>query len=350
MRPGAPTIILVAAAVTAAACGERAAGGAGPAVGSAGPAAGSAGAAGHGDRRAAIDDAQLTKLLREADAHGAVLVTEVATGAVVASAGVGRDVAAPVLPLSVIKLCLAALWWEHDRGDGDFAYRGRRVTVHDVLVDGWDHPGEEMAIELRRTLGAQAMLAELRGYGLGAGLTLPGDADDARWGSALSIGEHDAVVTLPIVAGFLRAIGGGTSLLRPETRQRLQSAMRGAVEQGTAKSAGARLGAMSSIDERSESGGEGPCRLRRRGGGPPPFDRLAPRRQDRHRAVRRGAARRLVRRADLRSRRAAIYGRRVRRAPRTGRRRGRGNRRRDRPASRREAMTSRMAMVGLRGQ
>jgi hypothetical protein len=216
-------------------------------VGSAGPAAGSAGAAGHGDRRAAIDDAQLTKLLREADAHGAVLVTEVATGAVVASAGVGRDVAAPVLPLSVIKLCLAALWWEHDRGDGDFAYRGRRVTVHDVLVDGWDHPGEEMAIALRRTLGAQAMLAELRGYGLGAGLTLPGDADDARWGSALSIGEHDAVVTLPIVAGFLRAIGGGTSLLRPETRQRLQSAMRGAVEQGTAKSAGARLGAMSSI-------------------------------------------------------------------------------------------------------
>ena len=103
------------------------------------------------------------------------------------------------------------------------------------------------------------MLAELRGYGLGAGLTLPGDADDARWGSALSIGEHDAVVTLPIVAGFLRAIGGGTSLLRPETRQRLQSAMRGAVEQGTAKSAGARLGAMSSIDERSESGGRGPA-------------------------------------------------------------------------------------------
>ena len=254
MRPGAPTMILVAAAVIAVVCGcsERAVGGA--AVGSAGPAAGSAGAAGHGDRRAAIDDAQLTKLLREADAHGAVLVTEVATGAVVASAGVGRDVAAPVLPLSVIKLCLAALWWEHDRGDGDFAYRGRRVTVHDVLVDGWDHPGEEMAIELRRTLGAQAMLAELRGYGLGAGLTLPGDADDARWGSALSIGEHDAVVTLPIVAGFLRAIGGGTSLLRPETRQRLQSAMRGAVEQGTAKSAGARLGAMSSIDERSESG------------------------------------------------------------------------------------------------
>ena len=36
-----------------------------------------------------------------------------------------------------------------------------------------------------------------------------GDADDARWGSALSIGEHDVSVTLSSVASFLRAIGGG---------------------------------------------------------------------------------------------------------------------------------------------
>ena len=65
-----------------------------------------------------VDDAQLARLLREANANGAVLVTDVATGAVVASAGRGRDVGAPVLPLSTIKLYLAALWWEHDRGDG----------------------------------------------------------------------------------------------------------------------------------------------------------------------------------------------------------------------------------------
>src|SRR5439155_15259200 len=71
--------------------------------------------------------------------------------------------------------------------------------------------------------------------------TLPEDAADGSWGSALSIGEHDVQVTLPEVAGFLRAIGGGAPLLRPETQQRLQSAMRDAVERGTAKSAGARL-------------------------------------------------------------------------------------------------------------
>src|SRR5437762_209480 len=62
--------------------------------------------------RSALDDARLARLLRDADAHGAVLVTDMSTGAVVASAAIGRDVAAPVMSLSVIKLYVAALWWE----------------------------------------------------------------------------------------------------------------------------------------------------------------------------------------------------------------------------------------------
>ena len=187
----------------------------------------------------AIDDAQLGALLRESGT-GAVLVTDVATGRVVASAASGRELAAPVMSLSVIKLYVAALWWEHGRGDGDFVVRDRHVTVRDMLIDGWDRPGEEMAVALRRELGAAAMLAALRGYGLD-GLALPADADDARWGSALSIGEHDVRVTLAQVARFLGAIGGGSRLLAPETQRRLQSALRDAVERGTAKSAGARL-------------------------------------------------------------------------------------------------------------
>jgi len=186
-----------------------------------------------------IDDAQLAALLRDAGT-GAVLMTDVATGRVVASAAIGRDLAAPVMSLSVIKLYVAALWWERGRGDGDFVVRDRHVTVRDMLVDGWDLPGEEMAVALRREIGAAAMLAALHGYGLD-GLALPADADDARWGSALSIGEHDVRVTLAQVAGFLGAIGGGSTLLRPETQRRLQSAMRDAVERGTAKSAAERL-------------------------------------------------------------------------------------------------------------
>src|SRR6185436_6540201 len=168
----------------------------GPGGATSGPIGATSGRASQGDRRAAIDDALLAKLLRDADAHGAVLVTDVATGAVVASAAVGRDASAQLLPLSVIKLYLAALWWQHDRGDGDFLYRGRHVTVDDVLIDGWDRPGEEMAIDLRSTLTPQAMLSQLRTYGVGPGLSLPPDADDTRWGSTLSIGEHDVLVTL----------------------------------------------------------------------------------------------------------------------------------------------------------
>jgi len=187
----------------------------------------------------AIDDAQLAALLRDVGT-GAALVTEVATDSVVASAASGRDLAAPVMSLSVIKLYVAALWWDRGHGDGDFVVRDRHVTVHDMLVDGWDHPGEEMAIALRRELGGPAMLAALRSYGLD-GLALPADADDARWGSALSIGEHDVQVTLAQVASFLGAIGGSSRLLAAETQRRLQSGMRGAVERGTAKSAGARL-------------------------------------------------------------------------------------------------------------
>src|SRR5262249_22924897 len=160
---------------------------------------------------AGVADAELAALLRDAGVQGAIVVSDVATGSL-RSAAVGRDVAAPVLPLSGIKLYVAALWWEHGLGGGDFAVRDRPVTVHGMLVDGWDRRGEEMAVALREKLGAAAMLAQLRAWGLDQ-LTLPGDADDARWGSALSIGEHDALVTLSSVAGFLRAIGGGSTLL-----------------------------------------------------------------------------------------------------------------------------------------
>src|SRR5204862_705867 len=137
----------------------------------------------------------------------------------VVSAGVGRDVAAPVLPLSVIKLYVAALWWDHGAGDGSLQEPGvGRVSVHDVIALGYDRPGEQMAVILRRRIGAEAMLAELRRYGLGtrpASLTLAADAGDAAWGDSLSIGEKNMTVTLDQVSRFLRAIGlGGQGLLK----------------------------------------------------------------------------------------------------------------------------------------
>ncbi len=181
-------------------------------------------------------------LLRDAGARGAVLALDVDTGAIVARGGVDRDPAAPVLPLSVVKLYTAALWWDQQLGDGDFPHPRRpvRVSVHDVLVDGYDRPGELIALELRRRMTGARVLSELRRYGLGPTLTLAVDASDATWGSVLSLGEDSVRVTLASVSGFLRAVGR-SELVRPETARRLHAAMRDTVTRGTARSAAARV-------------------------------------------------------------------------------------------------------------
>jgi hypothetical protein len=178
-------------------------------------------------------------IFRDERAKGAAVVLDVASGDVVAAFSAGRDVEATVLPLSVVKLYVAASWWDHDLGDGDFVDpRKGHVTVHDVLVEGWDRPGEDMAIELRRRIGGAAVLAELAHRGLA--LRLDASADDATWGSTLSIGEHDAAVTLRSVSMLLRAIGR-SEFSHPETARRLQAAMRDTVGRGTARGSDAPL-------------------------------------------------------------------------------------------------------------
>src|SRR5512143_1967406 len=204
------------------------------------------------------------RLLRERDARGAVMVLEVRTGAVVAAAGLGRDVAAPVLPLSIVKLYVAAAWWDHEFGEGSFPHPGSRgVTVHEILVHGWDRPAEVMAVTLRRRIGGERMLAELARYGLGAPpgtLTLPSGADDATWGESLSIGERHMTVTLPGVSRFLLAIaldGGG--VMKPRTARRLQSAMRDTVARGTARGAAGKLaGSRWELGGKTGTGPSGP--------------------------------------------------------------------------------------------
>src|ERR1700675_4275748 len=90
---------------------------------------------------------RVIQLLRDARARGAVRVLDVRTGDVVASAGLGRDVAVPVLPLSVIKLYVAAMWWDRNAGDGSLEEPGvGRVSVHDVIAKGYDRPCKEMAV------------------------------------------------------------------------------------------------------------------------------------------------------------------------------------------------------------
>ncbi|HKE18124.1 MAG TPA: penicillin-binding transpeptidase domain-containing protein [Kofleriaceae bacterium] len=198
--------------------------------------------AGGRGRAARQTERAVAGLFRDEGAHGAAVVRDVASGEVVAAFGAGRDVDAPVMPLSVIKLYLAALWWDEGRGDGNFQDpRAGRVTVRDMLERGYDRPGIDMAVELRREVGSQRMLARLRRYGLGARpghLALGSRDDDAAWGQTLSIGEERVTVTLRQVSSFLRAVGaGGARVVAPDTALRMQRAMRGAVERGTARSA-----------------------------------------------------------------------------------------------------------------
>jgi beta-lactamase class D len=150
-----------------------------------------------------------------------VLVTDVRSGSVVKSADADRR----VRPLSVIKLYVAALWWDH----------GLPGSLDDMLVDGRDQPGKDRAVELRKRFGGAAVLDGLKRYGLDS-LTLRADADDATWGETLSIGEKNVTVTLAQVSAFLRTIATSKS----ESARKLREAMLGCVERGTARGVAAR--------------------------------------------------------------------------------------------------------------
>jgi hypothetical protein len=161
------------------------------------------------------------RVATRAEPAASALVVDVASGATLASAG---DVDKVVLPLSLVKLYVAALWWQHGFGDD--------ASVENILVHSDDRAGMLLAAELRRRVGEPTVVAELSALGLR--IALRQGVDDVRWGETLSIGEHDVTVTLPAVAQFLRDL----------TRRhdpRLFAAMRACVERGTARGSAARL-------------------------------------------------------------------------------------------------------------
>lgn len=232
---------------------------------------------------------------------------DVSTGALVAFAASQPsklDVTTPVLPLSLSKLLLSASWWDNRQPDSNFdssrgtanaqnpAYRAR-VSVHEMLVGGSDSAGRQMAVALRRSVGTQAVIRDLKRYGFGqransprddtfwlelaptwrarlipasAYALLSEDMKDTEWSDTLSIGDTNSNVTALHVSRFLQAVGNGGMMLPPVAREeqsapslkdlrmspqkaenptrimqestalRLQSAMRDAVQRGTAKS------------------------------------------------------------------------------------------------------------------
>jgi len=209
-------------------------------------------------------DAAVARMLAARNADGgAVLVQDVATGAVLAYAASGRGDGAPLtaaaLPGSVWKLVLASLWWESGRGDTEIGcpasvtVGGRTVRnsssptrpglvgPREMLVYSCNTAAVQMALALRADLGAGEVDARIRRLGFGEGE--PAARDTAFWATrsdafrarmsplaartGLSAGAPDAdwadfalgtrrVAVSPLhVARFIQAIGNGGVMMPP---------------------------------------------------------------------------------------------------------------------------------------
>jgi hypothetical protein len=209
------------------------------------------------------------RLLRASGRPGAVVMQEVATGAVVAYAATGQAEDAPLgirqyaAPGSVFKLALAALWWESGMPPsttipcpatyqvtpravisnyGQFDL-GNIEAPTGMLVPSCNTAAVIMAERMRERLGEEAFVRAYRAYGF-----LPYDDDPpavesefwntgsaawerrmspsasrlrmsratgpAEW-AQLAIGQGPLDVTVIGVSRFLQAIGNGGVMLRP---------------------------------------------------------------------------------------------------------------------------------------
>jgi cell division protein FtsI/penicillin-binding protein 2 len=230
------------------------------------------------------------------------VVQQVSTGAVVvfaASEPDKLDVCTPVLPLSLSKIFLAASWWEHNLPDREFeslhgtetaenpAYR-KWVNTKEMLVGGSDSAGIQMALALRRAVGTEAVVNDLRRFGFNRSdqsfwadvdpewkIRLKvqtadasfNDLSDQAWSSAMSIGESHMTISALQVSGFLQAVGNGgvscspvalrlredshevskrgciaaSRMMNDKTATRLMNAMLDTVKRGTASGISAAL-------------------------------------------------------------------------------------------------------------
>lgn len=224
------------------------------------------------------------------------VVQDVRTGALVvfaASRPAEVDVGSAVLPLSVVKIFLAAIWWQHKDANEFAASDTSRVAVHEMIVSGSDNAGRLTAAELRKTVGTDRIIKDLEAFGFPhkASLTnfrrdekfwsevanlwrdrlspsasyhsLSASTSDSEWGYDLSIGEAGFQVNALSISRFLQAVGNGGVMLSPSARTeaftpsesanvvktritphriiresaalKLQAAMRDVVQRGTAK-------------------------------------------------------------------------------------------------------------------
>jgi cell division protein FtsI/penicillin-binding protein 2 len=204
------------------------------------------------------------ELMNSRGLEAATLVLDVQTGALVAFAATpgsnapGKEVeplrvTMPVVPLSLTKLFLVASWWDHDLPDRSFdcirsatPNKTEPMTISEMIVVGCDLPAKQMAIALRKKVGAEAVLADLERFGFGprsqsarddsfwlelapewrntlmpsAPYTLlSAEKKDSEWADTLSLGEKNFVVTILHISRFLQAVGNKGMLLPPAARK-----------------------------------------------------------------------------------------------------------------------------------
>jgi hypothetical protein len=163
-----------------------------------------------------------SSLLQKEKVNGIVAVVDVRNGELVAAAG--NIDGERVLPLSLLKVVLAASALEHGVDGG----------VQEMLVASSDDAARALAVQLRKVASSQAVLTDVRRYGLR--ISLPEEASDAEWAETFSLGEKNVMVTALEMAKFFRLVGSDTArMLNDSTKLRLRQALLEVVQRGTAK-------------------------------------------------------------------------------------------------------------------
>jgi cell division protein FtsI/penicillin-binding protein 2 len=214
------------------------------------------------------------ELMNARNLEAATAVFDVETGALIAFAATPGStrkdveplkVTAPVAPLSLTKLFLAASWWDRTLPDRTFdctrsatPNKHEPMTIPEMIVIGCDLPAKQMAVALRKEVGTEEVLADLERFGFAARSKSPRDDSfwtelapewretlmpaaactllnaktrDSDWADALSLGETNFVVTILHISRFLQAVGNNGILLPPVARREIESPVSNAAPQ-----------------------------------------------------------------------------------------------------------------------
>jgi hypothetical protein len=168
------------------------------------------------------------------------------------------------LPLSTVKLLLAAIWLESGP-PGSTA--SAATAISDLVSQGSDADGKALAIRLRRSIGGAAMLGRLRRFGFPRCAsplatnctTLTEDTPDRDWAEAWSLGETRFRASPSALRLFLSACAnqglvGRSRIMSDETARTLLGAMRRTVTSGSAVSIRNSLGALGAIGGKTGTG------------------------------------------------------------------------------------------------